>query len=202
MQDQDYAGAVEEFRAALALDPRPEMLYAMAQAERMMGDCATAIDDYRAFLASRPADEFKDYAETNITNCQAELDREAEAKRAPHPEPPPPEPAPLPPPPRPHARPWYRDWLGDALCGAGVIGLAVGGFEWSSGHADAAAVGEATDHQTFVERSMAADSALTRQRIGVGALIAGAALVAAGVTHYLVVQPTEGGATVVAGGRF
>ena len=52
----EYAAAVAAFRAAYRADGRPSALFAMAQAERMTGDCRVAIADYDRFLATGPAE--------------------------------------------------------------------------------------------------------------------------------------------------
>src|SRR5688572_19809072 len=51
---RDYDGALVALRAAYAIDPRPDLVYAQAQAQRMAGRCADAIETYRAFLALQP----------------------------------------------------------------------------------------------------------------------------------------------------
>jgi hypothetical protein len=47
---QDWPSAVRELRAAYEADPKPEYLYSLAQAQRLSGDCASAILTYRAFM--------------------------------------------------------------------------------------------------------------------------------------------------------
>jgi hypothetical protein len=44
-----YADAVRAFRSAYDLTPVPALLYNLAQAERLAGDCPGALRDYRAF---------------------------------------------------------------------------------------------------------------------------------------------------------
>jgi tetratricopeptide (TPR) repeat protein len=51
---RDFHRAIAEFEAAFALDPRPELLFAEAQAFRLDGDCPRALELYRRFLATRP----------------------------------------------------------------------------------------------------------------------------------------------------
>ena len=41
-QAKEYAAAIRDFRLAYALDPRGEILFAWAQAERMYGRCSQA----------------------------------------------------------------------------------------------------------------------------------------------------------------
>ena len=170
-----YAEALDQFRRALAVAPRPEVLYSMAQAQRMLGDCPGAIETYRAFLAGQPGEPLAEYARANIERCQAErhgVRRAAPAARA----------APTPPPSRPA---WYRDGAGDALVGAGLVAGVVGAVIWSSGRSAAIAVADAPNYQTFLQRRSAASSAVTEQAIGVAAMVAGSAAIVAGVVHYV-----------------
>src|SRR6266540_6496126 len=51
---KEYEAAIAEFEAAYAIDPRNEILFAQAQAERLSGDCASAVVLYRHFLENNP----------------------------------------------------------------------------------------------------------------------------------------------------
>ena len=70
---QRYEKAIEEFREGYSLDPKPEFLFAMAQAERLNGDCRGAVVAYKAFLRTEPS--AKQVAATNqhLDECQAQL---------------------------------------------------------------------------------------------------------------------------------
>jgi tetratricopeptide (TPR) repeat protein len=70
---QEYAKAIEEFRLGYQLDNRPEFLYAMAQAERLSGDCERAIRSYEAFLRASPPERQVESARQNIGRCREEL---------------------------------------------------------------------------------------------------------------------------------
>src|SRR3954462_10260583 len=59
---QHYAEALEQFRRELSIAPRPEVLYSIAQTQRLLGDCASAITTSRAFLAGQQDEPFADYA--------------------------------------------------------------------------------------------------------------------------------------------
>lgn len=169
-----YTEALQEFRRALAVAPRPEVLYSMAQAQRMLGDCPGAVETYRAFLAGQPGEPLAEYARANIERCEAERrgpERQDPERRDPERSGP--------------GRAWYRDGVGDALVGAGAVAGIVGAVIWRSGRSTASAVASAPDYQTFVQRRSAAGSALAEQEIGVAAMIAGGAAVVAGVVHYL-----------------
>ena len=191
-EQKRYAQALAEFHQALALAPRPEVLYSMAQTERLLGDCERAIDTYRAFLAARPDELLAGYARANIERCEHEV---AVARDA-------------------DANAWYRDVVGDLLVGGGLVAGATGALVWRSGRAAATSLAEAPDYQTFVARQSAASSALTEQQLGVAAVIVGGAAIAGGVVHYvrrarashressLGVAVTAGGAMIAGRGTF
>jgi tetratricopeptide (TPR) repeat protein len=223
-----YAEALEEFRRALAVAPRPEVLYSMAQAQRMLGDCPGAIETYRAFLAGRPGEPLAEYARANIERCEAMLhspERGGPERGGPErggsersgPERSGPErsgPERSGPERGGPGRPWYRDGVGDVLVGGGVVVGVVGAVIWQSGRSTASAVASAPDYQTFLERRSGAGSALAEQEIGIAAMIAGGAAAVAGVVHYvrdtgparqelaLGVAPTPGGAMLSGRGTF
>jgi tetratricopeptide (TPR) repeat protein len=46
-----YDEAIAELREGLAIDPQPDILYALGQAERKKGDCGHAIEHYQSCLA-------------------------------------------------------------------------------------------------------------------------------------------------------
>jgi tetratricopeptide (TPR) repeat protein len=198
-----YAEALEEFRRALAIAPRPEVLYSMAQAQRMLGDCPGAVETYRAFLAGRPGEPLADYARANIERCEAERsgpERGGPERGGSVPSGP--------------GRAWYRDGVGDVLVGTGVVAGVVGAVIWRSGRSTASAVASAPDYQAFLQRRSAAGSALAEQEIGIAVMLAGGAAVVGGVIHYvrdagpashelaLGVAPTAGGAVLSGLGRF
>jgi tetratricopeptide (TPR) repeat protein len=220
-----YSDAITEFRAANALRPDPKLVYAIAQAQRLAGDCAGAIKSYQEFIDTKSDAKLSEYSEANIARCKEEL----AAKPTPAPvEPTPPAPAPdpspapapsepssseirLPPPEEPTdtgSRPWYRDWIGNALVITGVAGVAVGTTFYVQGRNAASKANDAADYDSFLDAREAASSALTKQRIGLGAAIAGVGLVVGGILHYrisgkrevrITAVPTAGGAAVFAG---
>ena len=190
-EQKRYAQALEEFRQALALAPRPEALYSMAQTQRLLGDCASAVDTYRAFLAGRPDARLAEYARANIERCERGTGRGGDDRPA-----------------------WYRDIAGDALVGTGLATAVAGVVVWRAGRAAAVDVTDAPDYQTFLQRRSAASSALTEQRLGIAAMIVGGVAVVGGVWHYvhharsarressLGVVPLTGGVMIAGGGTF
>ncbi len=71
--EEDYAGAIPELKAAYALEPNPMLLYAWGQAERLAGSCARAVELYRRFLDTGPSAEPRQLAEANLVDCEAEV---------------------------------------------------------------------------------------------------------------------------------
>jgi len=51
---QQYASAIEEFRAAFVQEPHPKILYTLGQTYRLSGDCPRAIEAYKAYLRTGP----------------------------------------------------------------------------------------------------------------------------------------------------
>jgi hypothetical protein len=214
--EERYPDAIAEFRAAHALRPDPKLVYSIAQAQRLAGDCRGAIVSYEEFLATKPDAKLSEYSEANIAQCKKVIASQPEPVV--EPTPPPVEPAPVEPTPTPilepspppeGGRPWYRDWVGNALVIGGVAGIAVGATFYVSGRNAAGKVNDASDHQSFLDAREAASSALTKQRIGLVAAGVGVGLVVGGVLHYkmsgkrevrVTAVPTNGGAAIVLGG--
>jgi len=196
--DQRYAEAAAEFRAAYDLQADPKLLYSIAQAQRMAGDCTGAIASYEAFIATKSDPKLSEFSKENIARCKELLAKEPPPsppieKPAEPPPPPPPvekpiEPAMPPPVERPPVAtaPWYRDYVGDALLGGGAAAIVVGSVVWLGGRSAASAANDATDYATFVAKRDAAASAVTKQAVGIGVGIAGVALAIGGVVHFTV----------------
>lgn len=215
-QAREYEAAIEAFDRAFALDPRPEYLFAQAQAERLSGDCPSAIVLYRRFLELSPPEKHARAANEAIDRCERALASRPEHGAPVEPEPPhdsdasaaPPalDLEPVPPQPREPRAPWYHDPVGGALLGAGVIGLAVGGVYFAKSSSDASAARDAADYDSYIELMDRAESRRTIAWIGLGA---GAGLaVAAGLRYWMfepesvTVAPAAGGGVVTVSGRF
>jgi hypothetical protein len=191
----DFATASKEIEAAYAIDPKPQLLYTWAQAKRLGGHCAEAIDLYRRFAAASATDEQRTAAQTGISLCEKDL-----AKK---PEPTPVEPTPVDPPVDESPR-WYHNKLAVGLGAGGVVmtGIGIGflvGYARAKTRAD-----EAVDRDAFVA---AIDDATTRRRVGFVATTIGLGLGAAAVYVFLRDKPesstvaisTDGQSLFVAG---
>jgi hypothetical protein len=176
---RDFRAAARELEAAYALEPRREILFAQAQATRLAGDCAAALPLYRSFLATSPPQQQVEATRIAMTRCQGSGDPPARPRLSAAP-------AVIaratPPPVRRSRPPFYRDWKGGLLVGAGLVAGGVGAaLMASAAAADAEAhaqvvLGEFADRHQRAERNW---------RIGLGAVLAGVLLVSTGTGRYL-----------------
>jgi tetratricopeptide (TPR) repeat protein len=190
---KEYAQAAIELRAAYELKKDRDVLYALAQANRLAGDCPTALTHYREFLESNPPGKQADLARKNIARCE-------ETKPAPTPAPVPPAPTaptsaptadmhatahtlePVGPAPAPRIA-WYRDVPGDLLLGGGVGAGVVAGYFFYASSSELQSARSATrydDAQTHADRAHG-----DRQIALVGSAAAGAFVVAAILRYVL-----------------
>lgn len=170
---KDYAAAGREFSAAYDLDPRPEFLYARAQAERLNGNCADAVPLYRAYLDTEPDQEAADFARTNLAQCAAAVPEDEPPARPPddrelvdH---------------RPPA--WFKNRLGGALVGSGVVGLGLGLAWYRGARSDEAEL--ARGLTSYQEHARLADRSQQRRDRANIATAAGSVLAVAGIVRYV-----------------
>ncbi len=194
-----FSEAARAFEAALALDPRPEILFALAQATRLSGDCPAARPLYQRFLATEPPPHQVEATRIALARCEG---------RAP---PPGPVVAPLPAPPavqaaavprQPQAR-WWADPLGGALAGAAVLSLGAGvGLLVAARLAD----GEHREALAYPRANERRAAAQNRQRWAAVALLSGAALGVGAAGRWWWLGGSAGGpagrAALALGGRF
>ncbi len=69
----DFSKAIDELLRADHLDSRPEVLYALGQATRKMGDCRRAIFFFSAYAEVAPTPQAASAARLQINRCLAEL---------------------------------------------------------------------------------------------------------------------------------
>ena len=108
--------ALEEYKAAYQLSPKPLLLYHLATVYEKLGDKPTALDHYKRFLGEDPDSEGADEARTRVAILTREL-KEAEAKAKPKPPASQPASAPTAPPPvtkDPAPPPVTPDYVGTA----------------------------------------------------------------------------------------
>ncbi|MEZ4228392.1 MAG: PEGA domain-containing protein [Polyangiaceae bacterium] len=68
-----YEEAIDGFSKAYAEDPKPILLYNIAQAYERLGDTSNALRAYRDFLREGPSDEDRRVIETRIRNLEKRL---------------------------------------------------------------------------------------------------------------------------------
>lgn len=193
---QRWDEAADAFAAAYAEHPRPELLWAQAQALRFGGRCEAALPLYERFLASdATAEEIAD-AQTNIAACRervGEADDAAPIEVAPPPAPPPqPVVDASPPAPAPvdrdrvarvQRRPGRDPW-GHGLLWSGVGVAGIGAGLLAAGHAQRSDAAGASTELEYQQRFAGAPA---KGRAGIAVLVTGAALVTAGIVRFAVV---------------
>lgn len=164
----DFVHAREELQAAYALDPRPELLFALGQVELNLGHYQAAIGYYEKFIATNPAGDQAALAQQAIGAARVELDRPA---------PPPPKPAP----PKRYAHRWDAiDSTGVAV--GGLAALVGGALLYDSHSLD-------NDHSGSLHKyGQRFSRAQTRRLEGIIGISAGVALAAAALVRWRVTQ--------------
>ena len=179
---QDWPSALAEFKAAYAIDPKPELLWSIAQVQRLGGDCRSAILTYQAYIRGASASG-ANAAQTLVAKCQATLAEQKQAALAA--EAPPPRvvvvrvPAPAA---KPAKRPWYADPLGDVLGAVALGALATGAVFLTAGNVAMAAAPDVSSYRAY-DRAVA--DARAQQEVGVGVAIGGAALVGLAIWRFV-----------------
>jgi tetratricopeptide (TPR) repeat protein len=188
-KEHKFAAALEELNIAYGLDPRPELLFAIAQLHVKLDRCDLAIEFYERFLSTRPDPDPEALAKEAIAHCRTR---------------PPPVPTvarveSLPPPPaiagpivhEPLAattsvwrrRAWYTDAVGDTLIAGAVVSGAVGALLYRAALADRDRAGSTTDYETA---SRLVESAHRDQTYAVVLGAASVACVAGAVVRFIV----------------
>lgn len=164
------AEAIVHLKDAFALDPRPEILYALGQAHAALGQCANARTFYTRYADASPRDAM--LARDAANACK---DAPPVVVKPPPIEPPPPAP------PRVHRR-WHGDTLGLVIAGAGLVVMGVGGFELSasrSAHDDAAAAATYDDFLAHLDESK------SKRTLSLGLFAVGGTVVLTGIIHMI-----------------
>ncbi len=68
-KQKQYEAAVQSMQKSYALDPQPEALYALAQSERLNGNCNDAITHYEKLLDTAKDDQTTTAVKANLELC-------------------------------------------------------------------------------------------------------------------------------------
>lgn len=211
-QKGEHAAAIEEFKAGYAIDPRRDFLFAWAQSERQNGDCVTANELYKRFIAERPPEVQIAAAEKGIELCDKELADKRNAPQGPTPEEAAAEEA------RQQAeeeqrrqaeeeqrrqaeeeaarersRRFYLDPLGDGLVAGGLVAAIAGGALLTVAQVKVSHLADAPTYGDFAADHDAVAAQSRTFRITGGVLLGvGAALVAGGVARWMILRSGGG----------
>ena len=202
-----FADALVELKAAYALEPKPELLFAIGQVNVKLDRCADAIDYYEKFLATKPAAQAQADTQQAIDTCKAQL-----AAAQP---PPPPQDSPYLPPSAASSStarsPWYKDKLGGALVLGGTAATVVGLVLYAGARGD---LDDAESAPNVAKYDELVDSAHSKRTWSVVLIGGGAVLIGAGVVRYMMrggrsketrgvgMVPAAGGGLVTWSGQF
>lgn len=215
-----FADARTELNATYALDPQPQLLYALGQVYVKLGQCGEAIMFYEQFIDSNPAAAAAESAQQAINACKVaaaqqqaaqpqepleDLDRDEAPPNLTTAPPVTAQPAQVDGP-----RPAYKDPIQLALVGGGAVSLVAGLVFYSSARG---LLDDAEAAATYEASSQLVDDAKGKRMLSVVFTVAGAGLVAGGIYYYLrthrsserstvTVIPTTEGGLVTWSGRF
>jgi tetratricopeptide (TPR) repeat protein len=185
-QASKFDVALAELEAAFALDPQPDLLYAIGQVHVKLNNCPVAISYYERFLETKPGPEPTAAANEAIKTCRTQL----EAQPAPVVEPAPVtavEPTPVAPTPAP-AEPRRFDAIGTTLVGLGVVSTIVGVVMYSGA---ISSLDDAEMASSYQEHEKLVDDAHGQRTLAVIFTAAGVAAIGVGAWHYLSFRKSE-----------
>ena len=204
---QKYDAAAATLKQSYELDPKPDVLFALAQAERLGGRCPEAVAHYKKLLET-----IGDLPTAKVIQNSLALCQQPEAEK-PKPAEPASRPAP-PPPPRPITKTVVRevrhtDVLATMLATGGMLGLGAGGglFLASRTSQDAADHARTLDDHERFTRQMGTERMAAFVAGGTGAVMIGVAVVrwargGEAKSTEVTVAPTAGGTMMVVSSRW
>ncbi len=209
-KDGKYQQALDELTVAYSLDPQPSLLYAIGQVHVKLGQCKLAIAFYERFLTTKPDEGPAGAAQEAIASCK----KVGDTVVAPEPPAPTPRPDPSPTPiaatAGPEDRVWYRDVVGDALVGGGVVVALMSALVYASA---VSKLDDADHARSYSAQQDLVDTAHSDRVYAVLLAATGAALIGGGIYHYvrhadgastpqIGIAPTRGGAFASFTARF
>lgn len=179
--EKDFDRASRAFADAYVLDPKPDLLYNRAQAERLAGRCNVAVGLYEQFLRVEPADtQVAADARQHLARCKQAAPNAASGTNGASTDSTPDTPSK-----RPHKQAtWYRDPAGGVLVALGGVSVVIGGSVLGIALSRDKKAADAANEGGFVDRK---DSARTQHRVGIAVLSIGGALLVAGIVRWAVV---------------
>ncbi len=203
----NYAQATKLLARSYELSKKPDTLFALAQAERLDGNCTLAVEHYKKLLAQTSEINAAKLIQTNLALCEKHEPVVAPPTEPAKPEPvkPAPAPAPAPDPVATTTKTIVRgpDHLAIALFAGGALGLGVGTglYIAANGAADDAKHAGTLDAFHEANDRSDRDRALSYVAFGVGAGLVGYAIfrwVSAPTPRSteVALTPSEGGSTV------
>lgn len=201
--EREYEAAIAAFTAAYALEPRPEILFALGQAERLSGDCGSALIYYVRFLETDPEPRQREAAAEQRARCEDALISRPQGVDQVAAAPPPAtssEPAAEPPrpPPTPDV-PWHRNSAGVAFASGSAAAGLLGLWAWRTATGAEAQARSADDYRDY-DRHI--DRARHRSTLAwaAGGVSIGCALAAAWHFRHRAAPRTEASLVAGAGG--
>ncbi|MBT8492658.1 MAG: hypothetical protein KJO07_06325 [Deltaproteobacteria bacterium] len=185
-QEGDYRGAADKLAEAHEAEPRNDILFAWAQAERLAKNCRKATELYHRLRKEDLNDQDRLGVLEGLERCGAfdEAERAkkqaAEAKRRIKEE-------------REREKaaaaaadrdgsPWYSDWIGDTLLISGIVGLGVGTSFWLLSSSERDDAKDAFSYETHVELE---DRARRHRFVSIAAFSVGAGLIGGAIARYI-----------------
>lgn len=167
-----FERAIIAFRAGYRIDARREFLFALAQAERRSGDCASAMVYYRRFLATKPPGTQERAARNHYVACKRALSGGPALQRSSL--------SPVKKSTLAPSSPWYQDTAGSVLLGLGTVSVVVslGFFSAAESAEDRAEVAT-----TYPDYDVHLSRARRHRDWGLVALLSGAGLVSTAVVR-------------------
>jgi hypothetical protein len=180
-----------ELQAAYAIDPQPDLLFAIGQVYTKLGRCSEANDAYKRYLATGASPKAAQVVQQAIEACKPRAATEPAPVPPTGTEPTPPptagaarspsSPSPTPRPVSGHS-PWYRDVVGDVLLVGGVASLTVGVLVYRGAVTDLDSAERAPTHDRYVDL---VDGARSKRLVSVALIGGGVALAGAGVLRFV-----------------
>jgi len=214
-KDGRFEEARVELEAAYALDPDPDLLYAIGQVYAKLGKCNEATTYFKRFGATQKDPKVAKVVDQAIAACKPASEPAANPQPANMPSQDSPilptdqpatadkptsagdRPTPAGSRPQPFASgatapmatsqrsPWYKDKLGDGLVLGGIVATVIGVVEYSGALSDLDTAENRASTTTLARYNELVDSAHGKRTASVVLVGAGGALITAGIIHYV-----------------